>query len=418
MERILFVDDDPNILNAYRRRLRKVFRFDTAQGGEQALKMLNGTGRYAVVCTDMRMPGMDGLEFLTRVKKRSPDSVRLMLTGDGEQEVAMRAVNKGNVFRFLTKPCPPELMAEALVSAIKQYRLLRSEKELLSKTLKGAVEVLLEVLSLTSPVAFCRATAIRDYVRKLARELGIEDCWEFEVAALLSQIGCVTLPQEMLERLYRREPLTEIEKSAFENHPLVGSQLISKIPRLEEVARCIAFQEKRFDGSGQPDEVCKGRRIPLGARMLKVVGDLVALENVGVASQEAMARLSTRLGWYDPKILKALDRIVHGKQSLRSMTVKMERLVPGMILDQDIWSPENRLLLGRGHAVTSLLCERLRNLRDIMEPTPVRVLVPTSPAQELLAPNKRVKRPEQISRKGAKPQRPEKKRFANPVRQY
>jgi len=225
-------------------------------------------------------------------------------------------------------------------------------------------------------VAFCRAAAIRDYMRELAKEMGIQDGWELEVAAMLSQIGCVTLPQDILERLYRREPLTEAEKRAFESHPHIGSQLIGKIPRLEEVTRSIAFQEKRFDGSGPPAEACKGKRIPLGARMLKAAGDLVALENVGVASHEAMARLSARLGWYDPEILKALDRIVRSKENMRSLTVEVERLVPGMILDQDIWSPDNHLLLGRGHAVTSLLCERLRNLRAKMTSTPIKVLLP------------------------------------------
>ena len=90
----------------------------------------------------MWMPGMDGIKLLARVKNLYPDTVRIMLTGNADQETAIEAVNCGQIFRFLTKPIPPEALTNSLDLAIREYRLITAEKELLSQTLKGSVNVL------------------------------------------------------------------------------------------------------------------------------------------------------------------------------------------------------------------------------------------------------------------------------------
>src|ERR1700733_8122058 len=100
--RILCVDDDINILEGYQRALRKEFDITTAPGGEEALVKIRDEGPFAVVVSDMRMPGMDGIQLLTRIKQVAPESVRIMLTGNADQQTAMNAVNEGNIFRFLT----------------------------------------------------------------------------------------------------------------------------------------------------------------------------------------------------------------------------------------------------------------------------------------------------------------------------
>ncbi len=166
-ERILCVDDDENILDAYKRALRRQFQIETAPGGQQALGMMDARNPYAVIVSDMRMPGMDGVQLLATVKQRAPESVRIMLTGNSDQQTAMEAVNEGNIFRFLTKPCPPDKLAKALTAGIEQYRLVTAEKVLLETTLSGAIKVLTEVLSLTNPTAFGHASRVRRIVRKL-----------------------------------------------------------------------------------------------------------------------------------------------------------------------------------------------------------------------------------------------------------
>jgi len=113
-QKILFVDDDANILAAFRRHLRKRFHFDTALGPEEGLKAVVEKGPYAVVVSDLRMPKMDGIEFLTHVKEIAPDTVRMMLTGHADLHNTIEAVNEGNIFRFLTKPCPVDELSKAL----------------------------------------------------------------------------------------------------------------------------------------------------------------------------------------------------------------------------------------------------------------------------------------------------------------
>ncbi len=146
MEQILFVDDDQNILNAYCRALRKEFRIETALGGEEGLEMIAGHETYAVIVTDMRMPGMDGIQFLAQVKEQSPDTIRIMLTGNADQQTAIEAVNEGNIFRFLTKPCPAEVLGQVLAEGIQQYRAIKAEKQLLAKTIQGSAQMFTDLL--------------------------------------------------------------------------------------------------------------------------------------------------------------------------------------------------------------------------------------------------------------------------------
>jgi DNA-binding NtrC family response regulator len=133
MGRILFVDDEPAFLYGYKLMLRQEFEVDTAVGGEQGLASIHDHGPYAVVVSDMRMPGMNGLEFLTRVRRVSPDTVRMMLTAHTDINTAMEAVNEGNIFRFLTKPCERDVLGKAITAGLVQYRLVTAEKELLEK---------------------------------------------------------------------------------------------------------------------------------------------------------------------------------------------------------------------------------------------------------------------------------------------
>ena len=121
MNKILFVDDDTNLLKASQRRLRKLFDVDIAQGGEEGLIAISSRGPYAVIVSDLKMPGMDGFEFLGRARQVTPSSVFIMLTGHADLEVSIKALNEGHVFRFLTKPCKMHIMEKAIQAAIEEY---------------------------------------------------------------------------------------------------------------------------------------------------------------------------------------------------------------------------------------------------------------------------------------------------------
>ena len=95
-EKILLVDDETSILDGYRRSLSRQFPMETALGGEQALKLAAENGPYAVVVSDMRMPGMDGVQLLSKIKALSPDTIRVMLTGNADMDTAVNAINEGS----------------------------------------------------------------------------------------------------------------------------------------------------------------------------------------------------------------------------------------------------------------------------------------------------------------------------------
>ena len=299
-KRILCVDDDSNILLGYQRALRK-YQIEVALGADEALAAITSRGPYAVVVSDMRMPRMNGVELLARVKDIAPDTVRMMLTGNSDQETALEAVNEGHIFRFMTKPCPADVFGKTLEAGLAQYRLIVAERELLSNTLGGSIKMLTDVLSLVCPTAFGRASRVRGLARKMAQALGENELWVIEIAAMLSQIGCVAIPEETLARFYRGEELSRSEAEEFAVHPLVGRDLLQNIPRLEAVAEVVAYQEKRFDGQGPPPDDRRGTAIPLGSRILKVALDFDSLVSAGGTHAMAVAELKTSCGLVRPR---------------------------------------------------------------------------------------------------------------------
>jgi response regulator RpfG family c-di-GMP phosphodiesterase len=377
-ERILCVDDEPRVLSALQRQLHEQFDITTAAGGAVALQTIASSGPFAVVVSDMRMPGMDGIHLLSEVKKRAPDSVRIMLTGFADLQTTVEAVNEGNIFRFLTKPCPTEAFARALQAGVAQYRLVTAEKELLEKTLRGAIKVLAEVLSLTNPVAFGHASRVQRLVAKLCRHMQVERPWQIEIAAMLSQIGCVTIPPDTLEKAYRGKTLQAREVQMLEAHPGIAGDLIRNIPRLEEVARIVAYQNKSFDGSGIPRDAVHGADIPLGARILKAATDYDALKWGGRSDPAAIAELRTRSTWYDPAVLEALQAVGVSSRPLEIRELTLMEVKPHAVLAEDVRAPDGCLLIGKGQEITPAVHQLLFNFasrKGLKEQIRVRVYV-------------------------------------------
>ena len=121
-DKILIVDDDPHILEGLRAVLTSYFHLRTAHGPEQGLQELRSSGPYAVVVSDLKMPGMSGVDFLARVREVSNKTVRVMLTGYADVDAAIAAVNRGEVFRFHTKPCPTEVLRQTLNDGLSKFR--------------------------------------------------------------------------------------------------------------------------------------------------------------------------------------------------------------------------------------------------------------------------------------------------------
>ena len=376
-DKVLLVDDDLNLLSAAKRHLRKRFVVFTALGGMEGLKLIKKEGPFSVVVSDLRMPGMDGIQFLLRVREAAPDTVRMMLTGNADLQSAVTAVNDGQVFQFLTKPCHQEILSKSISLGIKQYRLVTAERELLEKTLRGSIRILTDMLSILNPEALGRSSRIKRLVNGLANHLNPPDRWAIETAAMLSQIGFIILPPETLNKMYRGEPLSGEEKQLFDMHPSTAADLIRKIPRMEKIAEMIAYQEKCFDGSGVPRDDKKGGDIPLGARILKAVLDYDVLEGSGIAKRDAFAKMEERSNIYDPDVLASLKSIIEFEPPKNAWTLNLDQLEEGMILAEDLQSSKGRLLVSKGHELSPILIKRLNNVKismGIKEPVKVYAL--------------------------------------------
>ncbi len=370
--KVLCVDDDANILTGITRNLRKQFDIDTAVGSLAALKMIEKECPYAVIVSDMQMPGMSGVEFLNITRQKYPDTVRVMLTGNADQKTATDAVNRGQIFQFLNKPCPPEKLAEVLTSGIKQYRLVTAERELLENTLNGSVKVLMEILSLSDPASFGRGQAVRDQARQVAEVLELKSTWELDLAVMLCPIGCVSLPAELNQKARSEETLTGPERDAVARVPQVGHDLLSKIPRLEAVARIVLYQNKNHDGTGFPSDTIKGDEIPLEARIIRVLADLAQLEAKKIPRFKALEQLRLHTGVYDLTVLDAVARCFElatrgqPEAAVKSpVALDFPELRPGHVLSADIVTKQDILIVGAGTKITPLILERLRNFASI-----------------------------------------------------
>lgn len=359
LTRILLVDDDPHVLESLSLNLRKHFDVTTANGGVAGLVTLKSQGPFALVVSDMRMPVMNGAVFLKRAREESPDTVRLLLTGQADLDVAVAAINEGGIFRFLLKPCPLETLLLALQAAAEQHRLVMAERVLLEQTLHGSIKMLAEILALANPTAYGRAMRLKQRIGDLADHVGLKERWHVEVAAMLSQVGYVTLPPATVEKLYAQERLNMAEQQMVSDLPEVTNQLLANIPRMEPVQEILAQQHRHFDGTDRLGK--EGGTIPWGARAMKIVLDYDALENQGFTSLKALNSMKGRSGTYDPELFKEFEAMIERVADESEQMLSLSQIRVGMIFAEDVRSASGSLLISRGHEATASLLARLKN---------------------------------------------------------
>ncbi|MBK7350559.1 MAG: response regulator [Gemmatimonadetes bacterium] len=380
LPRVLCVDDERHVLEGLGRVLRREFEIVPAVGGAAAVALLQGDHGFDVVLSDMRMPGVDGIAVLGAARRLVPDATRVLLTGHADLRSAIAAVNEGQIFRFLTKPCPPEVLGAALGQAVAQHRLVVSERELLERTLKGSVQALLDVLGLANPVALGRAARARRLIGALATLIGFRDRWQMEMAAMLSQVGAIALPAATAERLAAGARLSPEEEAQVADMPAVALRLIAEIPRLDEIRAILGHVHLRYAG-GTAEPLVRGDDIPLGARMLAVVLAYDRLTSGGHAAAEALARLQAHQGWYDPAMLADLATVTGAEAGREILELRLQDVKLGMIFVDDVRTAEGTLLVARGQEVTPGLLGRVENYWSALElPAPVRVTQPEATA--------------------------------------
>lgn len=382
MTRVLFVDDEPNVLDSIRRQLRKAVEIETATSGAAALKLLAETGPVALVVSDMRMPEMNGAELLTEIHARYPHTVRMILSGQADLESTIAAVNDGRVFRFLTKPCASEALQQAVTAGVEQYQLITTRRELLDKTLQGLVETLNDILGLTNPAARRRTGRVRQYATTISGALKFPMPWDLRLATLLSQLGCITLPAGILDKVYSGTPLTDVEQAEYARHPQLAAALIGRIPQLGPVAAMIGRQQLPIDFAGLPNTVSEWDADTTATVILAVSTSLDELLATGEQPAAALRRLEEAMPGLPRTITDAVRAVHLHSAYMEVQMIGMDELTPGMVLDEDLTNGRTTLMF-RGEEVTRVLLEQLKaesggNTVASLEGIPhkVRVLVP------------------------------------------
>jgi len=373
--RVLCVDDEARVVEGLVLHLRKDYEVHTALSGVEALKVLKELGGAAVVVSDMRMPGMDGATLLHHVKSVFPDATRILLTGEPGRDAAIDAVNKANIFRFLTKPCPPEQLKAAIEAGVMQHRLIGAERSVMKETLIGCIKALIDVLAIANPVAFGRANRLKRLAVSFADTLQCRDFWQLEAAALLSQIGYLSLPAVLVEKLYYGESLTPEEKTLAEGVPEVVMQLLENIPRLEPVIQILVA----LNWSDEQIARLGDGTIGLGTRILGLVLEYDTLITQGHSIDVAVQTLRRRASRFTAELIEQFGTHLgagSSKDEAREILLKTAQL--GMIIMQDVRTHLGTLLVPRGFEVTSLFLERMGNFGPELLSETVKVMVPAA----------------------------------------
>jgi len=371
-ERILIVDDEIEILAAMQRNLRNDFSVTVANGAKEALEIINNSSPFAVVISDFKMPEMNGLELLRIVRSNFPDTIRVLLTGYADLDLSIKAINDGYVFRFLTKPVEFDIIKQTLNECIKQYQLVTAEKELLDKTLKGTIKLLIDIMSITNPKITNIAGRIRNVAKDIALQMNIQNTWEIEIAGLLSQLGFLALPDDIPDKIFHNKSLTKEELQQYKESPMQAAKLIELIPRLKNVALGIKYMFANYDGSNCTIDGFKDNKIPLISRILKVAYDFNYYIEIGLDSIKATEKMMASPYQYDPAILTALLEVNKVKNKgfiIKSLPYKQLRI--GMILAENLKDEEGMTLISKGQEITDAVVMRLMTIarsKRIQEP--------------------------------------------------
>ncbi len=371
---VLCVDDEPAVLEGLKLNLRKNYTVTTATSGAEGLEILKKDSTIAIVLADMRMPQMDGAAFLSKARQTAPEAVRMLLTGQTDIESAIAAINDGQIFRFLSKPCPPERLLKAFEAALIQHRLITSERVLLEETLRGSIKALTDVLSLTNPVAFGRSSRVKKHVCAILQNFPVLNPWQVEVAAMVSEIGGITLPPETAKKLYYGDALNPTEQAMADKIPEVAQQLLGHIPRLEPVIEILSYQYAALQNNG----VKSVGFVPVGAKILRVAIEYDKLDGQGHSPQAALDTMRKQGDIYDSKVLEVFNQVLSegSGQPENVAEIPIQSVKVGMVFTEDVLMKSGTLFVSRGFEVSESFVQRVKNIEPGSVVEPVHVTYP------------------------------------------
>lgn len=320
--RVLVVDDDANLLDSMRRQFSANFEVVLANSGQHALELMASSEPFSVLVSDLKMPGMDGIQLLSQASKLFPDTVRILLTGYADVQNAMDAVNQGFIFRLLTKPCLPEALDHALAEAIRHQGLVEAQRENYSlkrfkRLLEGIMRGFSALVEARDPYLAGHQVRVTALALAIAQELGMnsDELEILRIAAMLHDIGKVKVPADFLNR---PGALREEEFSVIKMHPEVGYDILKNLDEDWPVAVIIRQHHERMDGSGYPQGLA-GDDIVQGARIIAVADVVDAMcshrpYRPSLGTEAALKELEAGSGTkFEPQIVAACLRLFREK---------------------------------------------------------------------------------------------------------
>ncbi len=414
---VLLVDDEANILTSLKRLFRPSgYTVFTAESGQAGLEIVEKE-KIDLIISDMRMPNMSGAEFLQHVRARDPNIVRILLTGFSDMNATVEAINKGEIFRYLSKPWDDREVLMIVKQGLETKRLLEDKRSLekkvqeqnaqlrewnsklenkvhartkelhqtmqfletahaeLKKGFITSIKVFSNLIDMREGSMAGHSRRVADLARTIATQMKIADneIQDIFLAALLHDIGKIGLPDSIIRKPYAA--LTFEEREEVNKHPVKGQTVLMALEQLTQAALLIRHHHERFDGQGFPDGL-PGLSIPLGARILAVANDYDALLSGSMqmrklSKEEALLEIRQNSGKrYDPTVVLALSQLMgvgtgNARASSRELEIGTDKLTAGMALSRDLITRDGVLLLSKEHPLDDRIIPQIRHYEKI-----------------------------------------------------
>lgn len=347
---ILFVGEDDSALQSLPQPLLGNYPLSTSRSYKQALIDLKKIQECGLVIIEHNLDGKDCRKFLKHLKLKYPKAIRLLLTTQGQFSQARKAIDDVETFQLIEKPYPPEILLEIISKSMEQYIRHEKKQKTMRQTLLGSVRAMVDILDMVNPEAMGFSKRIRNRVLNTGRCLGIKPLWQLELAVMLSHIGCVALPAEIILKMDQGIPLTPEEEQMFGMHPNIAATLLKNINKMDPVAKIIKHQHETLN-----------KQQPLGSRIIKVALDVDRLERTGKKDLHTLEDMLQQPGEFDRKVVECMRKQISQTDIQSVKQIDIEELKEGMIMARDLVNNEGAKLLLRGQTVSKASENRLKS---------------------------------------------------------